>query len=162
MGRYCSKDDALSLTTMRDSEVGDVETNIEKAEADIDSALGSMYDTPFDDLTAHPLGIPPKVRWLCAELTACILHTKNYDQGEINETDHGRTCYDRVFAQVRALVTCNAQLVYTDGTEVKRIGKCPEDSPGDGTTGAPLSNTLGQDAIFSLNNITDKNRKYYG
>ena len=158
MGRYCSKNDALSLTTMRESEIEDVPSNIEKAETDIDTALGAMYAVPFDNITIHPKGVPPKVRWLSAELTACILHTKNYDQGEINQTDHGRNCYDRVMAQIRALVNCEAALYYTDGTEVARIGKCPEDSPGHGQTGAPISNTLGQDAIFGLNDIVDKNR----
>ena len=163
MGRYCLKGDCKKLFPIRADELDDTEVDamIEKSEYDIDSALSPMYNVPFDNAVKHPKGIPPKIRWLSAELVVCIAHSRLYDQGQINETDYGTGCYSRVNKQISDLLNCEAGLVYTDGTIVSRTGKCPEDAPTSGN-GGPLSNTLNDDAIFSLQDPIDSNRTYYG
>ncbi len=163
MGRYCSLADSRRLFPVRGDEISndDVNANIEKAEYDVDSGLAPMYDVPFDDAVKHPKGVPPKIRWLSTDLVVCILHSRLYDQGEINETDYGSRCYSRVNKQIADLVNCEAGLVYTDGTIVPRIGKCPQDAP-TSANGAPLSNTPPPDAVFSLEDPVDVNRTYYG
>ena len=163
MGRYCKPEDCRKLFPIGADTLTDKEVNamIEKSEYDIDGGLAPMYDVPFSDAAKHPKGVPPKIRWLSAELVTCIAHSRLYDQGEINETNFGTGCYSRVNKQIADLLNCEAGLVYTDGTIVARIGRCPEDAPTSGD-GAPLSNTLGDDAMFTLQDPTDPNRTYYG
>lgn len=163
MGRYTSLADCRRLFSTRGDEIDndDVNAVIEKAEFDVDSGLAPMYDVPFSDAVKHPKGVPPKIRWLSAELVVCILHSRLYDQGEINETDYGGRCYARVNKQIADLVNCEAGLVYLDGTIVPRIGKCPQDAP-TSANGAPISNTLGDPVIFTLEDPIDTTRTYYG
>ena len=155
---YCKKEDVKALTTFKRGEISDpqVESIIGKAKADIDASLSTMYNTPFDNVAVHPKGVPEKIRWLTAEKAACIIHFREYDEGEPNQTDYGKNCHDRVEAQLKQLRECAAGLIYPDGTEVPRIGDCPQNSPGSGTAYVPImSNTINDAAIFSLDDITD-------
>ena len=161
---YCSADDVRSLVqaASKKSIISDSEllTNISKAQADVDSGLSTMYDVPFSNITTHPKGIPEKIRWLTAEKAGCIVHTKIYDEGQPNQTDAGKTCHDRVEAQLDRIRRCLEGLTYTDGSNVPRIGDCPDDSPGSGSDYVPImSNTINDRYIFDTYDIKDT--EYY-
>ena len=153
---YCTAIDVRAIMLLQKSELDDptLTTIIAKAQSDIDSELATMYDVPFNDVAVHP-DIPEKIRWITAEMAKCIAHNKVYDDGEPNETDSGDICYVRVQAQLKRLRICEAGLVYHDGSPVPRIGDCPEDSPGPENQGGGgvLTNTINDDAIFSLDDI---------
>ena len=132
-------------------------TMIGKAMTDVNSGLQEMYEVPFNDVAIHPKGIPEKVRWLTAEIAKCIAMEALYDDGEPNETNVTSGCFRRTAAQIQALIDCEAGLTYLDNTPVPRIGDCPDDSPGGGQGYVPvMSNTINDDAVFSLDDIVDE------
>ena len=157
---YCQDEDVRSIMPLKKSVVSQTRllSIIAKAQADVDAGLAPMYNIPFTDVATHPLGVPEKVRWLVAEKAKCIVYTKEYDQKRPNESDYGSNCHTRVEAQLKRLRDCQESLTYPDvhGTPVPRIGKCPPDAPGPGSDYVPiLSNTLGDDVIFTLEDIKD-------
>lgn len=157
---YCDVTDVRSIMTIKRSQLDDetLKTIIFDAMSHIDSGLASMYKTPFN-LPPHP-HVPEKIRWITATLAKCISHNREYDQGEPNETDVGKNCYDRIEQQLEDLRNCAAGLVYHDGTTVPRTGVCPDDSPDPGDDYIPiLSNTINDRAIFSLRDIKDRYRR---
>lgn len=162
---YCNPDDVRVICSMKSDEISDVHiaSICGKAKADIDSGIGSMYRVPFDDAVLHPRGVPEKIRWLCAELAKCIIHSREYDDGEPNETTTTASCFRRVDEQISALINCEYGLTYPDNTIVPRIGKCPDNSPSPSSMYAPImSNTIRDDAIFTLEDITDNEKDTCG
>lgn len=155
---YCNSNDVRVICAIQKSEVSDeqISSIIGKAMADIDSGIGSMYNVPFNDVVKHPKGIPEKIRWMTAELAKCIIQSREYDESEPNQIGTTQSCYARVNAQISALIKCDASLTYPDNTPVPRIGDCPDDSPSGEQGYIPvMSNTINDDAIFTLDDITD-------
>lgn len=156
---YCNVADVRSIMAIKQSELDDetLKTIIFDAMSHINSGLATMYRTPFN-IPPHP-HVPEKIRWMTATLAKCISHSREYDQGEPNETNVGMNCFDRIEQQLKDLRECKSGLVYNNGDIVPRIGECPDDSPGPEDYVPILSNTINDDAIFTLHDIKDPYRR---